>query len=139
MGIEVSIDITFARNYRPIDTLTKLLGNGWTYCYEGKVNFLRPDDIDDFDWRSVSIDDFDLNRFLDSHKENERVSITLVNSHGIGGDFLIYKNILIMMVSVNRVYLSAEQRIIDFSRYLKYFLPFISLIEVSDIKCFNIF
>ena len=139
MGIQVSIDITFARNYQPTEILTKLLKSGWTYCFEGEVTFLCPDDINDFDWRSVSVAEFDLNRFLNSHEDSDRVSMTLVNKESVGGDFLISKNTLTIMVSVNRTYLSVEQRIIDFSYYLKEFLPFISLMKVTDIKCSNVF
>lgn len=138
MGMEAYIDIRLY-NSSPKQILAQLLDSGWSYDFEGTVEFLLADDIDDYNWQFVNIREFDLGEFLNSHDDHSRIAITLVNKNDIGGPFLINTDCFSISLSVNRVYLSKESRLVDFNYYLSELLPFINKMSLCDLQCSNIF
>ena len=132
--MQVSIDVNFSQEYLPVDILDLLLISGWSYQYENNVNFLKSDDIDNYDWQSVDIDFFNFESFIDSHKSMGKVGIVIVCDNRVGGELLIYRDYLSFSLSINRRYLSRRE-IPDFNWYLERLSLFLDEIRYSSIKC----
>lgn len=139
MGIETSIDINFAIPYKPVDVLFTLLDIGCSYVIEDKVYFVPTEDFDDFNWQIVDPQAFDFKQFVESRQDCEQIGISLAFENNIGFDALIYQEYVILMLSINRQYLSYEHRVPDFSWYLQKLLPFIGKMKISSIKCELVF
>lgn len=139
MGIQTSIDINFAVTYKPVDVLFALLDSGYSYVIDNEVCFVPTEDFDDFNWQSADPQAFDFKQFVESRQGCEQIGICLSLENDIGVNALIYQEYVILMLSINRQYLSYEHRVPDFSWYLKKLLPFIERVNISSIKCDLVF
>ncbi|QBH95504.1 hypothetical protein EKN56_03225 [Limnobaculum zhutongyuii] len=135
MGLQASIDIQFSQDLSPKDIVIKLINSGWKIDFEGCVTFIMPTDIDDYDWKTLKYSDFKLEEFINFHSDENNLGIVLVSSNNIGGEFLIYSGWMSFSLSINRVYLSSDTKIVDFSFYLEKLRPFTKMIKVSSIQC----
>ncbi|GKX61432.1 hypothetical protein SOASR032_00010 [Pragia fontium] len=135
MGLQASIDIQFAHELSPKEVVISLINNGWLLDFEDYVTFLMPTDIDDYDWQMKKRKDFIFEDFLSLHSHEDRVGVVLVNNDNIGGEFLIYSSWLSFSLSINRVYLFPETKIVDFSLYLERLRSFTETVKISSIQC----
>lgn len=135
MGMQASIDINFAKEYSPKEILKNLIYSGWEFDYQGSVSYLLPSDIDDYDWQFIDKNDFDIEEFISSHYDKDKIGIVMIIDRISGGNMLIYPDYLSLSLSINRHYLSESETIPDFNWYLKRLNIFLNTIKLSSIQC----
>lgn len=138
MGIQSTIDIRFGNHLKPKEILRLLLELGWDYNYDGQVAFLPPGDNDNFDWQTVNCQQFNIESFLSSHNEYDKIGMALVTEDGAGGDFRIMPDMMVFSLNINRRYINSDH-IIDFSWYLNKLTSFFQRIYSVAINCEIIF
>ncbi|WP_347253685.1 hypothetical protein [Leminorella grimontii] len=135
MGLQASIDIEFPHEISPKNVVMDLINNDFHFDFDNYVSFLSSSDIDDYDWHKENKANFDLCEFINSHNDKSKIGIVLVTKEGIGGEFLIYPSWLSFSLSINRVYISPQERIIDFSWYFTRLSSFLKTKNISVINC----
>lgn len=138
MGLSVGIVVRFSQSYMPQRILEVLLSGDWCLIFENNVTYLVPTDKNDYDWLSLPKDNFSLSKFVNSHVVNDKIGIVLV-ADNVGGEFLIFPDYLSVSLTVNRMYLEQQVRIVDYSWYLNRLKILYEEICVSDIVCSQVF
>ncbi len=137
MSIKASIDIEFLRPVEPKKILLELTGSGWELGFHGEVLFLNASDHENYDWQVSVLEEFDFNKFLESHSPSDRIGISMVFDGMHGGEFIIFENWMSFSISINKVFLS--RKIPDFSIYLGRLIGAIEGFDISTIKCECVF
>ncbi len=135
MGLQASIDIHFAHRLSPKDTAISLINSGWSYDFEGSVIFLMANDADKYDWQEKPREEFNFEDYINSHNDQDKLGIVLINKDNVGGEFLIYPDWLSFSLSINRRYLTSKMKVPDFSWYLSELNFFLELANISNIQC----
>lgn len=133
MSMKASIDIEFSRPVEPKKIFLSLIDSGWGVDFQGEVMFLDAVDREGYDWQVKSIEDFDLDEFIESHCPSDRIGISMVFEEAYGGEFLIFESWVSFSMSVNKVFLSND--VPDFSFYLERLSSVIEGFNVSVLKC----
>lgn len=136
MGNQANVTISFSRKYELEFILRSGISCGWKIGSYGHILYLAPSESDDYVWQSANVEDFDLKEYFsclgtDAHKLG--LEIMLDSENMIGCDIVIFQDSIWFNPSINVVYLF--DHIINFSWYLKFLKPFISLFAINSIVC----
>ena len=134
MSSLTSIDVLFSCIYSPKDILSMLMDGNWNLCTYGNVEFVESND-DDFNWKIVPYNKFNIEKFLSSHDKFDRIVIVLTIIDEIGAQFLIYKDRITILFSINTIYLDTNKKLPSFDWYLQRLDPFLVSIDVASIQC----
>ena len=133
MSKMTSITIEFDIDISPKELVRIFINNGWSYNHEGCAEYLEAHDIDDYNWTGKSIENFDIELFLSSHKDNDRVAIWLENDV-CGGSFHIYPKELMVLLSADIPMLEGWN-CQDFSWCLKQLAFLLDYVSVPAVEC----
>ena len=133
MSKMTSITIKFDINISPKELVRIFINNGWEYNNEGDAVYLEAHDIDDYNWTGTPINEFNIESFLSSHKNDDRVAIWLEKDE-CGGSFHIYPDKLMVLLSVDIPMLEGWN-CQDFSWCLKQLAFMLDYVSVPAVEC----
>jgi hypothetical protein len=122
-----------------VSLIEKLKESNWHLDDNGQISYLPLNDDDNFDWKSLSLEEEELVLKIVREKENQGELIGLVftwDDTQIGGQFLINNSTLSLIPSLNRQKIN-NSNFTDRSWYLERLVPILKD-SFGGIKSINI-
>ena len=132
MSKTTSITIEFDIDISPKELVRIFINRGWRCNNEGDALYIEANDIDDYNWVMKPHHDFDIESFLNSHKDDDRVVLWLENDE-CGGSFHIYPKELMVILSVD-IPMLEEWNCQDFSWCLKQLAFLLDYVSVPAVE-----
>ncbi|MCC8108995.1 MAG: hypothetical protein LIQ30_08130 [Planctomycetes bacterium] len=128
-----SINIHLAARSTPLKLLCRGLEAGWRVGDGGAVVYLDPDDSG-YNWITGSHHEFDLATFISRFSSNrQKIGLTIRLRENRGGKAVFYPDRMAFFLNLNQ--LRGEDRIVDFTWYLRELRPFLERVDVETIEC----
>lgn len=127
MSTSITLDIIFGEKVSPrVSIVKKLMNAGWVIRHNNQITFLPINDMDFYNWTSRDIEEQSFFEIVE-RKEilNEPIGIELYwKDTDVGIVLLIINSTKISFnISINRKYLFADIKILDFNWYAERLIP----------------
>ncbi len=132
MGI-ASISIHLTARSRPLSLLCRGLETGWRVGDGGEVMYLDPDD-EGYNWITGAHRDFDLASFISRFtSDRQKIGLTICLKDNRGGNAIFFPDRMSFLLNLNTLH--DDDRIVDFTWYLRELRPFLDRVGVHTIEC----